>query len=62
MPGRTASHFTLIPLDNYNNGENPQAERPAGFRCLYIFSPSQYVYLQHPVHRQAGKIAVRIGS
>ena len=30
------SHFTLIPLDNYNNYENPLTRWLAGFRCYYL--------------------------
>ena len=35
--GDLAEHFTLIPLDNYNNDGNPLAGRLTGFRCLYLF-------------------------
>ena len=31
--GDPAEHFTLIPLDNYNDNENPLAGRLTGFRC-----------------------------
>ena len=41
-------HFkTLIPLDNYNNDEDPLAVRLTGLRCSMVITRYQYKAYQY---------------
>jgi len=51
-------HFTLIPLDNYNNNENPRAARLAGFRRVQGHEINSYSLKVPDFYQASGQRAV----